>query len=57
MWESPDILAAREVAKHIDTDHHEISFSPEDIAEVLDSVIYHLETSDITTIRASIGNF
>ncbi|XP_075211252.1 asparagine synthetase isoform X2 [Lycorma delicatula] len=57
MGESPDILAARQVAKHIGTEHHEINFTPADIAEVLDNVIYHLETADITTIRASIGMY
>lgn len=56
MGESPDILAARQVAKHIGTEHHEINFTPSDIAEVLDNVVYQLETADITTIRASLGN-
>lgn len=57
MGESPDILAARQVAAHIGTDHHEINFTQNDIAEALDDVIYHLETADITTIRASIGMY
>lgn len=55
MGDSPDIIAAREVAKFIGTDHHEIIFTEEDVATMLDDVIYHLETPDITTIRASIG--
>ncbi|XP_067005858.1 asparagine synthetase [glutamine-hydrolyzing] isoform X2 [Anabrus simplex] len=57
MGESPDILAARQVAKHIGTEHHEVSFTPDDVKEVLDKVIYHLETPDITTIRASVGMY
>lgn len=57
MGDSPDIVAARQVANHIGTEHHEITFTPEDVIEVLDKVIYHLETFDITTIRASIGMY
>ncbi|KAF2900941.1 hypothetical protein ILUMI_05244 [Ignelater luminosus] len=57
MGDSPDIKAAREVAKHIGTEHHEVIFTEEDIANCLDDVIYHLETYDITTVRASIGMY
>ena len=47
---SPDLKAAKRVAKHIGTIHHEIKFTiQEDYAY---EVIYHLETYDITTIRA-----
>ena len=52
---SPDILAARKVAAHIGTEHHEVSFTEEDVRHVMDTVLYHLETADITTVRASIG--
>ncbi|XP_048504777.1 asparagine synthetase [glutamine-hydrolyzing] isoform X2 [Athalia rosae] len=55
MGESPDIVAARQMAKYIGSEHHEILFTADDVAEVLDKVIYELETFDITTIRASIG--
>jgi len=57
MADSPDILAARRVAKHIGSDHHEILFTAEDILNVIDDVIYTLETADITTIRASCGMY
>lgn len=57
MGDSPDIKAARKVAEHIGTEHHEVNFTPEDVIRVLDKVIYHLETPDITTVRASIGEF
>lgn len=53
---SPDLVAAREVAAHIGTDHHQIIFTPEDVREVLEHIIYTIESYDITTIRASIGN-
>uniref|UniRef100_T1JD29 Asparagine synthetase [glutamine-hydrolyzing] n=1 Tax=Strigamia maritima TaxID=126957 RepID=T1JD29_STRMM len=54
---SPDVLAARKVAAHIKSDHHEVLFTPEDAFNVVDKVIYHLECYDITTIRASIGMY
>lgn len=57
MGDSPDIVAAREVAKFIGTEHHEVIFTEEDVAKVLDDVIYSLETPDITTIRASVGMY
>ncbi|KAK9752107.1 Asparagine synthase [Popillia japonica] len=57
MGDSPDILAARKVADHIGSEHHEIIFTEEDVAKYLDEVIYHLETPDITTIRASVGMY
>lgn len=55
MGDSPDIVAARQVAKHIGSEHHEITFTEEDIIQALDEVIHTLETYDITTVRASIG--
>lgn len=57
MGDSPDIRAAREVANHIGTEHHEIIFTEKDVEDVLDDVIYYLETPDITTIRASIAMY
>lgn len=57
MGDSPDIIAARQVADYIGTEHHEIIFTQRDIVDVLDKVIYSLETCDITTIRASIGMY
>lgn len=57
MGDSPDIRAARQVAEYIDSEHYEILFTEEDVCSVLDDVIYHLETADITTIRASIGMY
>lgn len=57
MGDSPDIEAARQVAKYIGTEHHEVTFTPEDVMRVLDKVIYQLETPDITTVRASVGMY
>ncbi|GBP95294.1 Asparagine synthetase [Eumeta japonica] len=54
MGDSPDLIAARTVAEYLGTEHHEVHFDENDVREILDNVIYHLESFDITTIRASI---
>lgn len=51
--ESPDLKAAREVAAHIGTVHHELHFTVQEGIDALSDVIHHLETYDVTTIRAS----
>lgn len=50
---SPDNKAALEVAKFLGTRHHVMTFTIEDGLNALSDVIYHLETYDVTTIRAS----
>ena len=50
---SPDLAAAQKVAKHIGTVHHEVTFSVQEGLDAIRDVIYHLETYDITTVRAS----
>ncbi len=50
---SPDLAAAKKAADHIGTVHHEIHFTVQEGFDALRDVIYHLETYDITTIRAS----
>ncbi|MBC31100.1 MAG: asparagine synthase B [Muricauda sp.] len=50
---SPDLAAARLVADHIGTVHHEIKFTIQEGLDAIRDVIYNLETYDITTIRAS----
>jgi len=50
---SPDLSAAKEVSKYLGTVHHEYVFTPEQGIDALSDVIYHLETFDVTTIRAS----
>eukprot|EP01006_Ploeotia_vitrea_P027943 TRINITY_DN60709_c0_g1_i1.p1 TRINITY_DN60709_c0_g1~~TRINITY_DN60709_c0_g1_i1.p1 ORF type:complete len:614 (+),score=71.18 TRINITY_DN60709_c0_g1_i1:37-1878(+) len=50
---SPDLKAAEEVANFIGTDHHTLTFTIQEGIDVLKQVIYHLETYDVTTIRAS----
>lgn len=50
---SPDLIAAKKAADHIGTVHHEINFSIQEGLDAIRDVIYHLETYDVTTIRAS----
>ena len=50
---SPDLAAARKVADHIGTVHHEIKFTIQEGLDAIKDVVYNLETYDITTIRAS----
>lgn len=51
--DSPDTKAARKVAEFIGTEHHEIHFTIEEGIEILEKLIWHLETYDVTSIRAS----
>ena len=51
--ESPDATAARKVAEFLGTEHHEIHFTIEDGIRILDQLIWHLETYDVTSVRAS----
>ncbi|MCB1561134.1 MAG: asparagine synthase B [Xanthomonadales bacterium] len=50
---SPDLKAAKEVANHIGTVHHGLTFTVQEGLDALSDVIHHLETYDVTTIRAS----
>ncbi|MCR5218418.1 asparagine synthase B [Treponema sp.] len=50
---SPDLAAAQKAADYIGTIHHEIHFTIQEALDALPDVIYHIETYDITTVRAS----
>tara|TARA_B100000700_G_scaffold103670_1_gene117058 strand:- start:291 stop:1958 length:1668 start_codon:yes stop_codon:yes gene_type:complete len=50
---APDLKAAKIVADHIGTVHHEINFTVQEGIDAIRDVIYHLETYDVTTVRAS----
>ncbi|MFC6276252.1 asparagine synthase B [Psittacicella hinzii] len=52
-----DLKYAKEVAEYLGTEHHEIIMTRDQVLESLEKVIYHLETWDITTIRASMGMY
>jgi asparagine synthase (glutamine-hydrolysing) len=49
---APDLPYAKAVADHIGSVHHGFHYSLEDGFDALRDAIYHLETFDITTIRA-----
>lgn len=50
---SPDLIAAQKAADYIGTVHHEVHFTIQEALDALPDVIYHIETYDITTVRAS----
>ncbi|MFN0215635.1 MAG: asparagine synthase B [Saprospiraceae bacterium] len=50
---SPDLAAARKMADFLKTIHHEIHFTIQEGLDAIRDVIYHLETYDVTTVRAS----
>ena len=51
--DAPDAVAARKVAAFLDTEHHEVHFTIEQGIEILEKLIWHLETYDVTSVRAS----
>ncbi|SJN53253.1 Asparagine synthetase B [glutamine-hydrolyzing] [Vibrio ruber DSM 16370] len=54
---APDLKAAREVATKIGTVHHEMTYTIQEGLDAIRDVIYHIETYDVTTIRASTPMF
>lgn len=51
--DSPDLKAAKKVADFIGSVHHEFVYTVQEGLDALQDVIYHLETYDVTTIRAA----
>ena len=51
--DSPDLKAAEKVAEFIGTEHYSFVYTLEEGLDSLKDVIYHIETYDTTTIRAS----
>ncbi|CAL0317776.1 unnamed protein product [Lupinus luteus] len=54
---SPDLKAGKEVADYLGTVHHEFQYTVQDGLDAIEDVIYHVETYDVTTIRASTPMF
>jgi asparagine synthase (glutamine-hydrolysing) len=50
---SPDMAVAERVAKHLGTVHHGFVYTIQEGLDAISDVIYHLETYDVTTIRAA----
>jgi len=55
--DSEDIKYARLVADHIGSNHTEIIVSEEEMLNSITEVIAAIESYDVTTIRASLGNY
>lgn len=51
---SPDLLAARRVADHLGTRHHEIEIDVEDVRRALPDVLFHLESFDRDLVRSAV---
>lgn len=45
------------MAEYLGTEHHEFHFTVQDGIDAIEDVIYHVETYDVTTIRASTPMF
>ena len=54
---SPDIQAAQKVADFLGTEHHSYTYTIQEGLDAIPEVIYHVETYDCTTIRASTPMF
>jgi asparagine synthase (glutamine-hydrolysing) len=54
---STDLIYARKVADFLDTDHHELIYTLDDVLEVLPLVIYHLESFDPALVRSAISTY
>lgn len=52
-----DLKYAKQVADYLGTEHTEVIMTKQDLYDHLKEVIYHLETFDITTIRASMAMY
>jgi len=54
---SLDLHYAKKVSSFLNTKHTEVLFTPEEGLRAIPDVIYHLESYDITTVRASVGMY
>jgi asparagine synthase (glutamine-hydrolysing) len=54
---APDLPAARRVAEHLGTHHHEYVYAPSEAIDALETVVAHLESYDPALLRSAIPNF
>ena len=54
---APDLAAARHVARHLGTRHHEYIYTPAEVIAVLETVIAHLESYDPALLRSAVPTF
>lgn len=54
MEDSSDLIAAKKVAKHLGTVHHEFVITKKDVVDAIQECVVFVETYDVATIRSSI---
>lgn len=54
---STDLVYAQQVADHLGTKHTSIVLTEQQFFDAIPAVIYAIESYDITTVRASVGNY
>lgn len=54
---SPDLAAAKQMSRHLDTIHHEYVYTAQDMVEALPNVLYYLESFDPALVRSAIPNY
>jgi len=54
---APDLACAALVAEHIDAEHHEYVYSQQVALDILDEVIFHLESFDAPLVRSAVANY
>ena len=54
---SIDLEYATKVAQYLNTSHHNVLLNEDDFFRAIEEVIYKIESFDITTVRASVGNY
>lgn len=52
--DSPDNIVAGKAAEFLGTEHHEIHFTIEEGVEIIEKIIYHIETYDIISVRSGV---
>lgn len=54
---APDLAFARQVARHIESEHHERIYNLDEMRNVLDKTIYHLESFDAPLVHSAVSNY
>jgi len=54
---SKDLKYAKQVSEFLNTEHHEVVVTEDEMFDAIPEVIYKIESYDTTTVRASVGNY
>jgi asparagine synthase (glutamine-hydrolysing) len=54
---SPDVLAARQAAQYLDTDHHERLYTAEEALAAVAPVVRAIEHFDVSLVRSAVANY